>query len=67
MGIFELLTISDRIRSLILQKASSAEIKQAGVEEGMNTMQDDGLRKVLDGKITIEECLRVIFVEGQEF
>jgi len=37
------------------------------VEEGMKTMQDDGLRKVLDGHTTIEECLRVVYVEGQDF
>lgn len=67
MGIFELLTVTDRIRGLILQRASSSEIKQCAIEEGMRTMQDDGLRKVLDGITTIEECLRVVYVEGQEF
>lgn len=66
-GIFELLHVTDRIRSLILQRASTAEIRQAAVEEGMKTMQDDGLRKVLDGVTTIEECLRVVYVEGSDF
>lgn len=65
-GIHELMIVSDRIRSLILQRASSAEIRQCAVEEGMKTMPDDGLRKVLDGITTIEECLRVVFIEGQE-
>jgi type IV pilus assembly protein PilB len=67
IGIFELMWVSDRIRSLVLQRASSSEVRQAAVEEGMNTMVDDGLRKVLDGLTTIEECLRVVYVEGQEF
>lgn len=67
MGIFEVLVVTDRIRGLILQRASTAEVKQAAVEEGMKTMQDDGLRKVLDGHTTIEECLRVVYVEGQDF
>lgn len=66
-GIFELLHVTDRIRSLILQRASTSEIRQAAIEEGMKTMQDDGLRKVLDGTTTIEECLRVVYIEGQEF
>jgi type II secretory ATPase GspE/PulE/Tfp pilus assembly ATPase PilB-like protein len=66
-GIFELLTISDRIRGLILQRSSTAEVRQCAVEEGMKTMPDDGLRKVLDGVTTIEECLRVVYIEGQEF
>lgn len=66
-GIHELLMVSDRTRGLILQRASTAEIKQAAIEEGMKTMQDDGLRKVLDGHTSIEECLRVVYVEGQDF
>ena len=66
-GIFELLPISDRIRSLVLQRASTAEVRQCAMEEGMKTMPDDGLRKVLDGITTIEECLRVVYVEGQDY
>jgi len=66
-GIFELLTITDRVRSLILQRASTAEIRQTAIEEGMKTMQDDGLRKVLEGYTTIEECLRVVYMEEQMF
>jgi type IV pilus assembly protein PilB len=66
-GIFEVLVISDRIRGLILQRASTAEIRQSAMEEGMKTMQDDGLRKVLDGVTSIEECLRVVYIEGTEF
>ena len=65
-GIHELLVMSDRIRSLVLQRCSTAEIRQCAIEEGMKTMPDDGLRKVLDGITTIEECLRVVFIEGQE-
>ncbi|MCL5773198.1 MAG: type IV-A pilus assembly ATPase PilB [Firmicutes bacterium] len=64
-GIFELLPVTDRIRSLTLQRASSAEIRQAAIEEGMKTMQDDGMRKVLEGMTTIEECLRVVYIEGE--
>jgi type IV pilus assembly protein PilB len=66
-GIFEILNVTDRVRSLVLQRASTSEVRQAAVEEGMKTMQDDGLRKVLDGTTTIEECLRVVYIEGQEY
>lgn len=67
MGIFEILMISDRIRGMILQNCSAAEVKQTAIEEGMKTMQEDGLRKVLDGHTTIEECLRVVYVESTDF
>lgn len=66
-GIHEVLQLTERVRSLILQRASTAEIRQAAVEDGMKTMQDDGLRKTLDGVTTMEECLRVVYVEAAEF
>ncbi len=64
-GIHEVFTLSDRIRGLILNRASTAEIRQAAIEEGMKTMQDDGLRKTLGGVTTMEECLRVVYVDGE--
>lgn len=65
-GIHEVLTISERVRSLILQRASTAEIRQAAIEDGMKTMQDDGVRKTLDGVTSMEECLRVVSIESAE-
>ncbi len=65
-GIHEVLTITDRVRALILANASSSEIRQAAVEDGMQTMQHDAIQKVLQGHTSLEECLRVIAVEGSE-
>lgn len=65
-GIHEILTMTDRVRSLILNRCSTAEIKQAAMEEGMRTMQDDGLQKVLSGVTSMEECLRVVYVESSD-
>jgi type IV pilus assembly protein PilB len=64
-GIYELMVMTDRIRGLTLQKASSTEIRKAALEEGMRTLQDDGIRKVLDGVTSIEETLRVVYMEGE--
>lgn len=64
-GIYELMMMTDRIRGLTLQKASSTEIRKAALEEGMRTLQDDGIRKVLDGVTSIEETLRVVYMEGE--
>jgi type IV pilus assembly protein PilB len=63
-GIHEVFAPSDRTRQMMLNRASSTEIRQAAVEEGMKTMQDDGLQKTLSGVTTMEECLRVVFIEG---
>ncbi|EXJ17115.1 type II secretion system ATPase GspE [Imhoffiella purpurea] len=57
--ISEVLTMSDRIRKAVLAQATATEIRQIAVDEGMETMYQDGLRKSLDGRTTIEEVLRV--------
>jgi type II secretory ATPase GspE/PulE/Tfp pilus assembly ATPase PilB-like protein len=54
-----MLLMEDRIREMVVAKASSGEIKKAAVEAGMKTLRDDGLEKVLEGKTTVEEVLRV--------
>ncbi len=58
-GIFEVLLVDDAIRELILKKASSEEIKKAAVKAGMKTLRDDGLLKVMEGKTSLDEVLRV--------
>ena len=60
VGIHELLQVSDPIRQLILDRASSGKIKTQAVSEGMRTMFEDGVEKVERGITTLEELLRVI-------
>ena len=57
--ITEVLVMSETIRQAILAHATATEIKRIAMEEGMETMYQDGLRKALDGRTTIEEVLRV--------
>jgi type IV pilus assembly protein PilB len=58
-GIFETIIVDEKIRELILRKASTDEIKQATVRAGMRTLREDGLLKVLEGKTTVDEVMRV--------
>ncbi len=58
-GIFEVLTISEAIRPMIISRESANAIKQKGIGEGMRTLRDDGWAKTLKGVTTIEEVLRV--------
>ena len=58
IGIFELLIVNDRIRKLIVDKASSDIIKKIAIETGMKTLRDDGLDKVLKGVTTPEEVIK---------
>ena len=61
LGIFEMLMISDKIRDLILERASTAEISRRAREDGMMSMREDGWQKILAGVTTIDEVLRVTF------
>jgi type IV pilus assembly protein PilB len=62
-GIFELMVMSEAIRDLILKGASAAQIRDQAVAEGMKTLAEDGILKVLEGVTTVDELLRVVFVE----
>ncbi|MBM4445345.1 MAG: type II/IV secretion system protein [Chloroflexi bacterium] len=58
LGLFEILVMSEKTRSLIAKGASSAEVKEAAVEEGMVTLLKDGMLKVKQGLTTVAEVLR---------
>jgi type IV pilus assembly protein PilB len=59
-GVHELLLISERLREMILERTSEVELRKAAMEEGMRTLRQNGLRKVLEGKTTLEEVMREI-------
>ncbi|MGH6891715.1 MAG: GspE/PulE family protein, partial [Dongiaceae bacterium] len=58
-SIFEVLTVDDEIRRLILRHAETNEMQRAAVGQGMRTMYDDGMTKALAGETTVEEVLKV--------
>ncbi|MFQ5480077.1 MAG: type II secretion system ATPase GspE [Thermodesulfobacteriota bacterium] len=58
-GLFELMLVNDEIRHLIVEKSSSDVIRQKAIENGMVTLREDGWKKVLSGKTTVEEVGRV--------
>ncbi|MEI7751640.1 MAG: ATPase, T2SS/T4P/T4SS family [Candidatus Omnitrophota bacterium] len=62
-GIFELMFISDEIKSLVDARRSASDIKKKAVEQGMKTLRQDGLEKVLKGMTPLEEVLRVTEIE----
>ena len=59
MGVFELLEITDPIRTLILERGDAGMIRRAAIAGGMRTMFWDGLAKAFMGETTIEEIFRV--------
>lgn len=59
MGIYEVLNNSVPMQQLIVSNATSNQLREQAISEGMVTMQTDGLIKVLRGETTLEEVIRV--------
>ena len=60
IGIYEVLEVTEAIRTAIVQKQSAADIRKIAMQEGMTTILEDGLKKAEQGITTIEEVLRVM-------
>lgn len=58
-GLFEVMDITEGIQDMIIRRATSREIQQLAVEQGMVTMRQDGYLKALQGLTTLEEVNRV--------
>src|SRR5216117_1420078 len=58
-AIYEICLITEPLRKLIMRKRDGGELKQCAITEGMETLRQDGWRRVAQGKTTIEEVVRV--------
>ena len=59
IAIFEIMRVTSGIRELIFRNESSVAIRNKAIEEGMNTLYQDGLSKVMDGITSLEEVFRI--------
>ena len=59
IGMYELMVVNSQIRAVILRKPSTEEVTTAALESGMVTIQQDGLKKVVGGIVTIEDMVQV--------
>ena len=58
-GIYELLVINDRLRNLMLERASEIALTETATRSGMTTLRDASIARVIDGTTTLEEVIRV--------
>ena len=65
IAVFESLNVSDEIRSLMLNSASAAQIRDQAVKEGMMSMRHDAMLKVKEGTTSVNEVLRNVFSINQ--
>lgn len=62
-SVAEILTVDQVFRDAVLQKMPTKALQQVAVQQGMQTMWQNGLRRVLTGQTPLEEILRVIAVD----
>lgn len=67
IGLFEVLLMTDEIRSMALKQASTSEIRRLAVQMGMKGLREDGLRKVAAGLTTVDEVNRLTQEEEFDF
>jgi len=58
-GIFEMMTVDESIRAMVLERASAGNIRRQASRSGMKCLREDGWRLVRDGKTTLAEVFRV--------
>ena len=59
LGIFEMMMVTDDVRSLIIENASAPELRKIAVGQGMKSLREDGFRHLQEGRTTVEEIMRV--------
>jgi len=59
VGLYEVMTVNEEIRTLTIERASADKIAEVAVREGMRRLREDGLEKVKMGRTSIEEVARV--------
>jgi len=62
-AIHELLNVTDNIREIILERRPGSEVRRAARAEGLTSLRESALAKVLEGVTTLHEINRVTFVE----
>ena len=62
IGIFEVLHITEAIKEMIMNGASSIEIKRKAVEQGYKPLVVDGINKIIQGYTTLEELNKKLVI-----
>jgi type IV pilus assembly protein PilB len=63
VALYEVMRFTDSLKEMVLQGASTAELKAAAIKAGMSTLRMSGIKKVIDGVTTPEEILRVTMAD----
>lgn len=67
IGIFEVLFMTDEMRTLALKQASTSELRQLAIQLGMKSLREDGWQKVVAGHTTVDEILRLTMEDAYDY
>ena len=59
IAMYEVMTMSDPLKELVLQGASAAELKAEAIRRGMRTLRMSGIRKICQGTSSVDEVARI--------
>jgi type IV pilus assembly protein PilB len=59
VALYEVMRFTDTLKEMVLQGASTAELKLGAIKNGMMTLRMSGIKKISDGVTTPEEVMRV--------
>jgi type IV pilus assembly protein PilB len=62
-ALFEIMSLDDEIRELIMKQASTQVLRQEAKKRGMRTLRESGLLSIYDGETTIDEVIRETIAE----
>jgi type II secretory ATPase GspE/PulE/Tfp pilus assembly ATPase PilB-like protein len=58
LGLFEVLPMSSDVRKMIIEGRTSDDIEEQARKEGMSSLRNEGIKKILEGLTTLEEVAR---------
>ena len=61
-GLFEIMRVSETVRHMIIDRASEQALKVAATREGMHTLQQSGITKIMQGVTTPQEVMREVYL-----
>jgi type IV pilus assembly protein PilB len=64
VALYEVMRFTEELKELVLQGASTAELKMAAIKGGMSSLRMSGIKKILDGITTVEEVARVTMADS---
>ena len=65
LGLYELMVLDDELREMIMNRASTSELRRASVARGMRTLRDSGLLAIYDGLTSLDEVVRETILEDE--